>query len=282
MVGHKIKKLFTWRRLFLFIILALILTVIWYIFFQRPSNTGNWQQKVAVQSTAEFNGNLVTVHNVRNFKYPHTESDQIVGYYDKTYDLDKVSKTWFVTEPFKPGALAAHTLLSFEFTNGDFLAITIESRLQIGQEYNIYWGLLHTYPLIYIVSDEKDAIFLRANIRKSNVYLYPVRATAEQSRILLVDMLNKMNDLVKNPNWYNTVWANCTSSIAHHVNKIWPNALPTFSWEMLVTGYADELAFKKGLIDTDLPLEQAREKYLITAKSQKIGYVENYSELIRQ
>jgi hypothetical protein len=278
---RKIKSKYT--IFFLILLAAIILFVFWYIFLQKPSNIGNWQDKVAVLSTAEFKDNLVTVRNVRNFQYPNKENDQITGYYDKTYDLDKVQKTWFITEPFKPGALAAHTMLSFEFSNGDYLAITIEARLQKDQKYNIYKGIFHTYPLIYIATDEKDAILLRANVRKSNVYLYPIRSTPEQSRILLVDMLQKMNELATKPSWYSSIWANCTSSIGHHVNKIWPDALSDISWQLLfATGKADELALKKGLIDSDLPIEQAREKYLITAKSQKAGYVDNYSQLIRQ
>jgi len=282
MPGYKVKSIFTWRRFFLFLLTALLLFTIWYIFFDKPSNIGDWQQKVAVLSTAEFKDNFVTLHNVRNFQYPDTENDPIVGYYNKTYDLNKISKVWFITEPFKPDAPVAHTFLSFEFSNGDFLDITIESRLKIGQTYNAYLSLLHAYPLMYIATDEKDAIYLRANVRKSNVYLYPVKATPAQARALFVDMLQEMNNLAQNPAWYNGISANCTSRIAFHVNKIWPDALSTFSWQLWLTGHADELAFKKGLIDSDLTVLEAREKYLITAKSRKIGYVADYSQLIRQ
>jgi len=272
-----------WKKRANLILLTIIVIAFWYVFFHKPSNDGNWQQKVAVLSTAEFSDNKVTVRNVRNFTYPQQKEDEpSVNYYDKTYDLDKVTKTWFITEPFKPGALAAHTFLSFQFSNNDFLSITIESRLQKGQKYNIYKGLFHTYPLIYVASDEKDAVLLRTNVRKSYVDMYPVKMTPEQSRILLVDMLKTMNDLGKKPDWYNTIWANCTSRIAYHVNKIWPDALSMISWQLWLTGRADDLAFKKGLIDSDLPITEAREKYLITEKSQKIGYVPDYSVLIRK
>ena len=91
-----------------------------------------------------------------------------------------------------------------------------------------------------------------------------------------------MNELAVHPAWYNSIFANCTSSIAQHVNKIWPGLLPTFDWQVVLTNHADELALSKGLLDTDLPLDQARKKFYITDISQKLGYVDNYSVLIRE
>lgn len=245
---------------------------------------GDWQSPLAVLSTAEFNGNTVTVRNVRNFRYNGSEEEKDLepAYEDKTYNLDEVKKVWYITEPFKSLRIAAHTFVSFEFANGDFLSISIEARKLKGQRYDLFKGLLHTYPLMYIAADERDAIFVRANIRKSDVYAYPVKINAQQSRLLLVDMLTRMNDLAVHPAWYNTFWANCTSSIASHVNRLWPNRLSGIPWELWVTGYADKLAFKSGLIDTNLSIEDARKEFNVSEKSREIGNVENYSKLIRE
>ena len=143
-------------------------------------------------------------------------------------------------------------------------------------------GLLKTYPLMYIAADEKDAILVRTNIRKSSVYMYPAKATPDQARLLFVDMMDRMNNLAKNPEWYNTFTANCTSSIAEHVNKIWPGRLPWFSWQTWVTGFADRLVFDQGLIDTDLNFEKTRQKYYITTEAQRLGNVPDFSEKIRE
>ena len=90
-----------------------------------------------------------------------------------------------------------------------------------------------------------------------------------------------MNDLVTHPRWYNGFYANCTSSIADSVNKIWPGLLPVFDWQVLLTNYADQLALDKGLIDTTLPLDQARKRFDVTATAQRVGYVADFSKLIR-
>ncbi len=251
--------------------------------FKQPALQGDWQMQLAVPSTAEFVGNQVIVHNVRNFRYGPTEANMQPAYYDKSYDLTQIKQVWYVAEPFNENKLAAHTFLSFEFNNGDFLAITIEARKTKEQTYSIWKGMLRTYPLIYLAADERDVVLLRANLRKDNVYIYPVKfSRPENSKLLLVSMLKKMNELLVHPNWYNTFWANCTSSIVNHINELSPGRISMFSWQLWLTASADKLALKNDLLDTNLPLEEARAKYFITEKSLQAGDVPNYSILIRQ
>ncbi len=268
----------------LIVLLSLILIFILWQGFKKVATEGDWQKQLAILSTAEFNGDLVTVKNVRNFRYYPTEKDMHEGYYDRTYDLTQIKKVWYVAEPFNEDEVAAHTFVSFEFNNGDFLAISIEARKTKDQVYSTWKGMLRTYPLIYIAVDERDAVLLRANIRKDKVYVYPVKLQKpENARLILVDMLKTMNELTSTkPAWYNTLFANCTSSIAKHVNKITPDRISKFSWQLWLTASADELALERGLLDTDLSIEEARQKFSINKTSERIGDVTNYSEEIRK
>jgi hypothetical protein len=274
-----------WKSIFKKIGLTILVLVAIFLIWQGskvPRKEGDWQEHLKVQSKAEFSGDLVTVKNVRNFRYSPTEADMHPAYYDRTYDLRTIKKIWYVTEPFRENASLAHTFLSFEFNNGDFLAITIEARKQKGEVYTIWKGMVRTYPLTYIAADERDVVLMRANVRNDKVYAFPVKTSSpENARLLLADMLQTMNDIADKPVWYNTLWANCTSRIAYHVNRITPGRISPLSWQLLLTANADELALKSGLLDTDLPIEQAREKYLISDVSKKVGDVPNYSKLIR-
>ncbi|PIW78848.1 MAG: hypothetical protein COV80_03670 [Parcubacteria group bacterium CG11_big_fil_rev_8_21_14_0_20_48_46] len=260
----------------------LLIFIVWQGLKRVPME-GDWQEQLEVISSAEFNGDSVMVKNVRNFRYFPTEKDMHPAYYDKTYDLNQIKKVWYVTEPFNENQSAAHTFVSFEFNNGDFLAISIEARKTKDQIYSIWKGMLRTYPLVYIAADERDVLLLRANIRKDRVYVYPVKLEKpENGRLILVDMLTRMNELVSTkPAWYNTLFANCTSSIAKHVNKITPGRISIFSWQLWLTASADELALEHRLIDTDLPIEQAREKYSVNEDSERVGDIPNYSTQIR-
>lgn len=273
------------RKIF-FILGGLILVGLlsWYFLLDRPSLQGDWQEQLAIISTAEFNGDFVTIKNVRNFRYYPSEADMHPAYYDKTYDLNQVKKIWYITEPFNENKIAAHTFVSFEFNDGDFLSISIEARKTKNQIYSVWKGLLHSFPLVYIAADERDVVLMRANMRKNKVYAYPVKLEKpENAKLLLVDMLTRMNELTSSdPTWYNTLFANCTSSIANHINKLTPGRISIFSWQLLLTSSADELALNRGLLDTNLSIQQAREKYNINELSEAVGDVPSYSNEIRK
>jgi len=100
--------------------------------------------------------------------------------------------------------------------------------------------------------------------------------------ILFTNMLTDMNSLLVNPRWYHSLFHNCTSEIARHVNRIAPGKVSIFSWQLWMTASADELALKHGLLDTRLPVDRMREKYFVTEKSLKSGDVPGYSRLIRE
>jgi hypothetical protein len=253
---------------------------IWQWFLQAPTE-GDWQGPLAVQAHADFNGDQVTIKNIRNFRYK-SEYDFDANYYDQTFDLNKISKIWYIVEPFENRNYAAHTFLSFEFSDGKFITISIEARKKKGQDYSLILGMFKTYPLMYIAADERDSIYMRTSVRQNEVYLYPAKATPEQARLLFVDMLLKMNELAEKPTWYNTFTANCTSAIADHINKIWPGRLPKFLWQAWITGYAEKMVFENGLIETDLNLQEARKKYFITNKSNGVGDAPDYSQKIRE
>lgn len=280
-IGMKLKHKKLWLTI-AGIVLLVAIFLIWQGGKKVPT-TGNWQEPLAVLSTADFNGNLVTIHKIRDFTY--NTNDQVVkaNYYDQTFDLTTVSRVWYITDPFKGFGAAAHTFLSFEFSDGKYLSITIEARKVKGQNYNLFAGVLNTYPLMYIAASERDTILRRANDLNDQVYMYPVKLSqAENGGKLLDAMLLTMNDLTVHPRWYNSIWSNCTSNIANEINRISPGRLPKFSFQFVLTGYADALALKAGLLDTTLPLDQARQKFYITKISQQIRDVPNYSQLLRQ
>ena len=260
------------------LIVTLLLIFFCFHFFKKPLIDDNWPEPLSVLSISEFNENKITIKNIRNFRYGKDETEIYPAYYDKTYNLDKLKKVWYVFEPFDN---VAHSFLSFEFEDNIFLTISIEARTNKSQIYNSWVGLFRSYPLIYVVSDERDAILMRTNIRKNEIILYPMTLSQKQGIDLLVGMLEEANNLRENPKWYNTVTANCTSLVFDHFNTVLFKPIP-YSWKLLLTGYSDDLAFDNNLIDTSLNLEEAMIKYNITDKSRQIGDNPDYSVLIRQ
>lgn len=247
----------------------------------RPSNDRDWTAENAVLPAAELWGDSVRVRNVRNNHYV-TADRFTVRHEDRAYDLRELESAWFVVEPFaKDWRGPAHTLVSFGFRDGRYLAVSVEIRKEKGESYSPLKGLLKRYEIIYVVADERDVIGLRANHRKDPVHLYPIRAEQAQIRSMLVDMLTRANELRAEPEFYNTLTNTCTTNLVRHVNRITPKRVP-FSYKVLLPGYSDRLAYDLGLIDTDLPFEEARERFHINARAAKYADAPDFSQRIRQ
>lgn len=246
----------------------------------RPSHEREWSLDQAVLPYAVFDGEEVRVHNIRNFIYASTTS-YTPQYYDKTFDLNAIRTVDYVVEPFSDFAGSAHTFLTFGFEGGDYLAISIEIRKEVGESFSAWKGLWKQYELMYVVADERDVIKLRSNYRNDLVYVYPIAVPPEKVRSLFVEMLTAVNEIKEKPRFYNTLFDTCTTNIVKHVNSIAPKAIP-WSFKVLLPGYSDQLVYDLGLIDTDLSFEEARARYLINERAAKYADSPDFSQKIRE
>jgi hypothetical protein len=257
---------------------ALVLMLVWLR--QRPSNDRDWLPNEAVMPGVTFRGRLVDVRNVRVTTYRTTE-DYTPAYEDRTYDLDRLVRVWFVVEPFSKWGGAAHTFLSFEFAGPEFVAVSVEARKERGEVYHFLKGLLRRYELLYVVGDERDLVRLRSNYRRDDVFVYPIRTARERARALFVEMLERAERLRQHPEFYNTLTSNCTSNIVRHVNHLVPGRVP-FSPRWMFPGYADRLAYDLGLIDTELPYDSIRAHFRINERALRYGDAPDFSVRIRE
>ncbi len=271
------------RRLLLRISLGVFVTLlIAYLILivpLRASNNRDWavdQERTAVSS---IDGDHVRIHNVRNFHY-RSAQDFDVRWEARAYDLGRLQSVWYVVEPFSDWRGPAHTLLSFGFDDGQFIAISVEIRKEKGEAFSPLLGVLRQYELAYVIGDERDLIGLRANHRHDDVYLYPIRVTPEQLRALFVSMLERANRIAEHPEFYNTVNNTCLSNIVQHIDLIAPGRIP-FSYKTLLPAYSDDLAYDLGLIDTGLARDQYRPPHRINELAARHAEDANFSSAIR-
>jgi Domain of unknown function (DUF4105) len=270
-------------RLALFAALLLTAGVLAFLLFgPEPSNDRDWTPDQARLPWAELAGRRVEVHNVRNARYRSAE-DYDVAWEDRSYDLDRLRSAWFVVEPFESQDWEgpAHTLMSFGFAGGDYLAVSVEIRKEKGEGFSPWKGLARQYEVTYVVGDERDLIQLRTNHRRDPVYLYPVRAPRERIEQMFVSMLRRANHLRQEPEHYNTLTNTCTTNIVRHVNELVPGRVP-WSYKILLPGYSDELAYKLGLIDTELPFSAAKQHFRIDDDALRAAGRDDFSRRIRQ
>jgi len=265
------------HRAVLAVLAAFLIVLSWWLSIP-PRNDRDWGFDFARLSRAAIDGNIVTIHNVRNFDY-HNEADITDRWETRTYDLDHLRGVDIFLSFWGP-TLIAHTITSWEFDDGPPLAISIEARKEKGESYSALLGLFRQFELYYVVADERDVIGVRAKYRAERIYLYRLKSSHERARALRLDYLREINRLAESPDWYNAITHNCTTTIQHHADQI--AAGQPWSWKLILNGYVDELGWERGMIDTSLPFAELRRRSEITEKAKAAFGDPAFSRRIRE
>ena len=245
------------------------------------SNDREWQPDVAVLASATMDSDIVKVHNIRNCDY-RSETDYTPVYYDKSFDLNKLEGVDLVAV-YWMGPNFAHIFVSFAFAGGEHLAISIETRKEMGENYSTIKGFFRQYELYYVVADERDLIRLRTNYRRDppeNVYLFRLHSSIENCRRLFIEYIKKINSLNTSPEFYNTLTTNCTTNIWFH-SLVNPEHLP-FSWKILASGHVPEYFYEAGWLDNSMPFNELKRLSLVNARARSTDQNSDFSKKIRE
>ena len=266
------------RRYGVMVFLGLFLLAVSWFFLLPPSNTRDWQADAAVLASAQINGDVITVRNIRFCEY-RSETDYTCRYYDKTVSLASL-QTVDLFLVYWGAPSIAHTMLSFGFADGSYICFSIETRKEKGEEYSTVKGFFRQYEQMYIVADERDVVRLRTNFRQEDVYLYRLQISPTIVRKVFLDYLRSINSLSTTPEWYNALTANCTTSMRRHTVAYNPDA--KFDWRLIVNGYLDEMIYERGFVVNTLPFVELKQQSSINPTAQAMAQDKDFSARIRQ
>jgi len=251
--------------------------VIWFLSLS-PSHDRDWQPDVTVLPWSEMTGDTITLHNIRNCDY-RTETDFTCTYYDRPFDLARL-RTLDLFLVYWGSPNIAHTMLSFGFEGQGNVCFSIETRKEKGEDYSSIKGFFRQYEKMYVMADERDVVRLRTNFRHEDVYLYRLRVKPETIRKVFLDYLKEVNRIKEQPEWYNALTGNCTTSIRQHTVPYNPDA--RLDWRMIVNGYIDKMIYERGFISQELPFEELKKRSFINQKAQSADNAPDFSRRIRE
>jgi len=251
----------------------------WWLTIE-PSNDRDWQPDVSVEPYAEFDGDLVTLHGIRDCDY-RTELDYTPHWNTRTVDVSKLTGIdMFLTYWGSPWI--AHPFLSFQFEDSDPVVISIETRKRVGQSYSTFGGLYRQFTLIYVVAEERDIVRLRTDYREGeDAYLFRLRVEPGAARAIFLDYLKTVNRLRDDPEFYNVLTDNCTTGIRMHAVATAKHPRP-WDWRVLLPGKIDELIHMRDGFDTTLPMDEYKPMSHVNPVATGIGRVDDYSRILRE
>lgn len=260
-----------------FVILLIFGTVLCWWLNLAPSNDRDWQPDVAVLPWAEVRGGDVLLHNIRSAEY-RTRADYTVRHYDESVSLKDLSGVdLFVVYWGTP--LIAHTMLSFRFGEDRYVCFSIEARKTRDKQYSAVRSFFRQYELAVVMGDERDLVRLRTNFRHEEVYLYHLAFNASVARNVFLEYVRIMNELRRQPQWYNALFNNCTTAIRALARPYTRDA--ALDWRMVVNGKVDELAYERAMLDTRVPFARLKALSRINDRAWSCPR-EDFSRCIRE
>lgn len=267
------------KKIFL-LILIIFLIFVFYTLLKKPSLNREWSLDQQILPEINFSENEVEIKNLRDFSYETTEK-YLPNYYSKKYNFDDLESVYYLVEPFSKYDWPAHTMLSFGFSDWDYLLVSAEIRKEVSESFGIWNAMVNNYELVYMLWSERDFVKVRANYRKDEVFLYPIKIEKEDLKNFFISVLKRADKLTKEPEFYNLFFNNCTTNILHHANEIRIKDI-SYSWQAFLPAFSDKIIYDVWIIDTNLDFEEAKKYYKINELSEKYWEDENYSQKIRK
>ncbi|GJJ00088.1 membrane protein [Duganella rhizosphaerae] len=268
-----------WRRsarVLLPWVLAVVVMMGWWSTI-KPSHDRVWADDVARMVTGRVQGSVVTLDQVRNFDW-RSDADYTQRWEQRSYDLKQLQSV-DVAMSYWMGPAIAHTLVSFGFSDGRYLTFSIEIRKERGESFDGIAGFFKRFETVLIAADERDILRVRTNARGEDMYLYRLKMPPEVMRSLFLSYLDEGALLKREPRFYNTLTANCTTIVFEMARRIDPG-LP-LDWRLLVSGYLDRYLYDIGALAGQGGFDSLRQQAHITAKARAADKATDFSDRIR-
>ena len=258
--GMPPKHLFRWGFLFMFVAAAS-----WYASLSPPEQ-GLWKPQFAVMPTVRVSGDELRIHNLRDFRYGADGKITDQRYLDQQFRLSELETVWFGLSHFGEHGLA-HAFMSFGFSNGQYLAVSIEARQTVEQtHYSPVAGAFRRYTKFMVLATEQDIIGLRSHVRREKVLLYRLAVSPLQSHTLLMNFLRRAQSLSIEPDFYNTLTDNCLTGLMSEAGQ-YQDLHHWFDYRILLPGYADEMLLQDGLLASAGEIDVVREQARVSAEA---------------
>jgi hypothetical protein len=265
----------TWWPLGGYVLMYAVLLTWWSTIV--PTNHRAWADDVSQLLTSKVHGNVVTLHNVRNFSW-RSDGDYDAHWQTQSYDLDHLVSADAVLSHWGSQAIA-HAMMSFGFDDGRHLVFSVEIRKRRGQKFSTIGGFFKDFESILVASPESDIVRVRTNVRGEDDYIYPLSMSHDAMRALFLSYTDTANRLVNRPEFYNTITSNCTTMVYRMARQLDPG-LP---WDarLLLTGYLPGYLYKIGALDHRLTLDEWNRRARITERARASQAGEDFSAAIR-
>ncbi len=238
------------RAIFLACLAALLVFAI-AVLVKVPRHDRSWQPHLSRLPVVSLNDGRFSIQEYRDWSYPAGGEPVQVWKTLPELQVQDVRRVWLIVEPHPSLPVMAHTLVLFEFQDGELIGLTVEARKQAGEKYSPLRGALNAFELIYQWATPQDLLTRRANYLGHELYMYPLALTQGETEAYLTALLDKTKHIETHPRFYNTLTSNCTNELAKAARLSWH---PAF----VFTGKSPDALYRMDRIAGDGAFEELK------------------------
>lgn len=219
----------------------------------------DWADDVVRLSDVSREGDVFSIAQYRDWSYDGVGPSEMVWRPAGPYKVSDVRRIWLAVEPHPGfGGLMAHTMLVFQFEDGEVLGLSVEARKERGEPYGLLRGTLNGFELTYLWATPRDMFGRRVRVQDHEMYLYELALTQGEREAFLGALLGKTIRIQDKARFYNTFGSNCTNELAKTAGLGWR---PAF----IFTGLSGEALHKMGRLKETGDFEAVKARADVTA-----------------
>lgn len=242
-------------KTFFILILFTSIAIVLLPHLGTPRADRQWAEPYARTSDAIIGSSTVTLTNVRNFNHSDTAVINREWLDEVLIHSNDIEAVWFGLARFKDSRWVGHSFLSFELASGTVYTLSIEARREPDETYSSVKGLFNNFELWYGWGTERDFLGVSLFMLDRPLEYYRLNLTPAEAQAVFRSVALETHQVAAQPQFYNTLTANCTNLLAKAVNEQYPGRVPYHvAWNL--PGRAPQFLQKEGLVDNAVNLTE--------------------------
>ncbi len=215
----------------------------------------NWVPLHERHVSAVIDGDIARLDNFRDAIHRVNEPST-PRWTQRTLDLSQLRSAELILQPFGDFRALEHLMLSFGFSDGRHVVISMEARRTSWASFDTLAGFFRHDQIYPIIGSERDLVWKRiARDPPFEMQFYPLAAEPAAIRAYFVRALKFANQVKERPQFYSTIRESCMTTVIKLAPQTFA-AVPWYDIRKWIPGYSLSLFQDLGLVDDSLPADE--------------------------